>query len=351
MKVLAVVALAGCASSSPSPAVCGGGWAPLSTEHAHVAAPDLEARDATTITAVRIAGIDAALAVTLRRELATKPGDLLVDAPLADDLRRLWKLGVIEDARVTLEGDAVTFVLTPRPTITHVVRKGGDALAQSRFRQLASTPFEPSRIRRMAAALEESYLRAGRLDARVEARHRVHAGGVDVCIATNPGKRITIASLEFPGAKAVPGTKLRQVLRGKEANVNRVGGTFDESALAADEIYLQLELWERGFADARVGVPIVKRRRGKLDVAIPIEEGPRYRIGTVTSPIPVPLQTGAVFSRTSIVTARDQLQKLLGVDVSPATHVDREAMTVDVTFEVNWRWPWDALRFWSWHSP
>jgi outer membrane protein assembly factor BamA len=99
VKLLAVaVALAGCASSR---AVCGDGWAALSTEHAHVVATGVTRRDATTIAAVRIAGVDDRVAAMLRRELATRPGDVLLDAPIPDDLRRLWKLGVLDDMRVT----------------------------------------------------------------------------------------------------------------------------------------------------------------------------------------------------------------------------------------------------------
>lgn len=300
-----------------------------------------------TIERVQITGVDDRLARVLRAELRTRPGISLTDAPLADDLRRLWKLGVIEDASIVVDDGEVTFALTPRQTITRVVRKGGDALAQSRFRQLEATPFEPSRIRRMAEALQESYVRGGRLDAHVEARQRVHATGVDVCVATNPGPRVTIGRLEFPGAKSIPEKTLRAKLHGKEANVNRVGGAFDEAALAFDEIYLQAEYWERGHLDVKVGKPAVKRRGKRLHVAIPIDEGPSYRLGTISAPIEVPLRSGDVVRRSSIMKAIEVLsQKLGATSVSPQTTVDRDARRVDIYFDVEWRYPWDALRFW-----
>jgi len=304
-------------------------------------------RAATTIDRVYITGVDERLAATLRMELATKPGTPLVEAPLAEDLRRLWKLGVIEDASVVVGNGEVTFALSPRPTITSVVRKGGDALAQQRFRQLVATPFEPSRIRRMTEALQESYVREGRLDARVEARHRAHPTGVDVCVAANPGPRITIAKLEFPGSKAVPKQQLLSVLHGKDANVNRVGGAFDEAALEFDNLFLLNEYWERGHLDAKVGKPTVKRRGKRLHVAIPIDEGPRYRIGTIDAPVAVPLRSGDLFRRSKVVEATEKIRTSLApYNVYPSTHVDKATRRVDITFEVEWRFPWDALRFW-----
>ena len=344
VKLLAVVVVvAGCASTPR--ATCGEGWASLSRERG-VPPVGLARREFRYVEHVHIAGVDAHLASGMRAELETKVGMELSVAPLAADIRRLWKLGVIEDARVAVDEGDVTFVLTPRRLVTSVVQKGGDELAQSRFRRLAAAPFEPSRIRRMAEALQESYIREGRLDAQVEARQRVHATGVDICVATNPGPRITIAKLEFPGAKAVSEQALRKILHGKEANVNRPGGAFDEAALAYDEIFLQLEYWERGYAQISIGKPKVTRHGKRLHVAIPVTEGPLYRIGTVTAPVPVTLRRGEVFRRSRVVKVMEELQKHSVTNVLPQTHIDQEARIIDITYEVEWRYPWDALRFW-----
>ena len=344
MKLLAVVAVvAGCASSPR--ATCGEGWASLSRDRG-TPRLGLERREFRYIEHVHITGVDAHLARALRAELATKVGVELSVAPLAADVRRLWKLGVIEDAQVVVDEGDVTFVLSPRRLVTSVVRKGGDVLAQSRFRQLEAAPFEPSRIRRMTEALQLSYVREGRLDAQVEARQRVHANGVEVCVATNPGPKVTIAKVEFVGAKAVPAKTLMKALHGKEGNLNRPGGVFDEAALAYDEIYLQVEYWERGYADVQVGKPTTRRRGKRVNVAIPIREGPRYRLGTITTPVPVALRTGDVFRRSEIMKAIEQIQKLPVTNVYPQTTLHREAGRIDITFEIEWRYPWDPLRYW-----
>ena len=346
VKLLAVaVALVGCASTPR--ATCGEGWASLSREHG-VPRIGIQKRAPRFIEHVEITGVDARLAVTLRKELQTKPGLVLDDAPLQDDLRRLWKLGVIEDASVAVdEVGGVTFELRPRRTITNVVRKGGDTLAQSRFRQLAAAPFEPSRISRMADALEESYVRMGHLDANVEAKQRVHATGVEVCVATNPGPRVTIGKLDFPGAKAVTAAKLRETLHGKDANVNRVGGAFDEAALELDEMFLAAEYHERGHIDVKIGKPIVVRRGSRLHVKVPIDEGPRYRLGRIDAPVARDLKPGEYFKRSRVANAITKLRETLHADyVYPRTTVDKEGLRVDFEFEIEWRYPWDALRFW-----
>jgi outer membrane protein assembly factor BamA len=234
--------------------------------------------------------------------------------------------------------------------IHSVVRTGGDALAQARFRQLEATTFEPSRVRRMTDALRESYVQEGRLDARVEAKQRPHARGVDVCVALDPGPKITIAKLEFPGRRSISQKALVAVL--PDGKVNRVGGIYDEAALEYAEWYILAAYWDRGFAEVQVKDPVVKRRGKRLDVAIPIDEGPVYRIGQVATNLPggvrFGVKRGDVFARSKIADALAKLNESLReyrATVIPVTKLDRETRTIDLTFEVTWRWPWDSVRY------
>ena len=346
--------MAGCATSTPKP-VCGPEWQPLAIDRAPEYAIAIDRKEHTTIERVEIAGVDRRLAAELERELQTKPGETVLDAPIGNDLRRLWKLGVIAAAHVELDGGTVRFVLQPRPTIRSVVRSGGDALAQARFRQLEATTFEPARVRRMTDAIRESYVQEGRLDARVEAKQRAHASGVDVCVALDPGPKITIAKLEFRGRRAFSHEALVAALPNRTSKVNRVGGLYDEAAMEYAEWYLLAEYWERGYAEVHIGDPIITRRGKQLEVAIPITEGPVYRIGHVATNLPEGwrfsdfVKPGDVFTRSKIMDARGKLEESLRpyrAYVLPLTKLDKDARTIDITFEVQWRWAWDSVRYW-----
>src|SRR5688572_23973499 len=108
--VVAIALLAGCATRAAPRASCGVGWSALTVDKTPEARSGVEIKNATMIERVEIAGVAPHFAKTLRRELRTKPGETVMDAPLGDDLRRLWKLGVIADASVELDGGTVTFV-------------------------------------------------------------------------------------------------------------------------------------------------------------------------------------------------------------------------------------------------
>jgi outer membrane protein assembly factor BamA len=349
--MLATLATA-CAHRPPPRVTCGAGWSPLSPtspvgyEH-DVAISTVPDR---VISAVVIAGVAPELVATLERVLETRAGQRIQEAPFRADLRRLWALGVVSDAHLELDGGVVTFSVTPRPAVGRVVGADGDALR--RFRLLAGAPFEPVRFARIAAGAELALVQAGHLDAKVavERAPGAHGDGIDVCVAQRPGPRVTIARVRFPGRSAVPEATLLAAIHGEKGGVNHVGGTYDADALAVDQVFLSAAYWDRGFALIKVGEPRLIRHGPKLDVEIPVVEGPVFRYGTIAGNVvnaPLGIRRGDVFSRSKVAAARDKLADLTGASVVPVTNVDVEHRRIDLTFELQWRWPWDVLRLWS----
>lgn len=363
--VLLLVAFAGCVGGKPpvTPVTCGAGWASLGAfalpEIDREPVVDRTAMASRTISDVRVTGVDRSLARTLEALLQTRRGQTFADAPIADDLRRLWALGVIDDARLELEGDRVAFVVIPRPRVGRVVVPRRDPEALRRFDLLAGAVYEPQRIARIAAAVKLNYVREGHLDARVDVSRRPQGKGdiVDVCVASAPGPKITIRSVTFPGRKRISEATLLAQLHGEKANINRVGGLFDADALEYDEVFLLNEYYEAGMVNAHVGDARMRRHGDQLDIEIPIDEGPEFTVGTATirvgqsgmfgAPrIAIPLSYGELFKRSRVQAARDAIMQATGAEVLPLTHVDLAHERIDITFELTWRYPWDALRLW-----
>ena len=298
---------------------------------------------------MRVSGVQPALARTLEHQLATEVGMMVSDAPLRDDLRRLFESGVVADAQVELVGDdQIEFVVEPRAKIGRVIVRGGDPQMARRFRLLEGAPYEPARLRRMAEQAQVAYVRAGRLEATVEARRETTGAGVSVCVAATPGPKLTISEIAFPGRAAIPATTLTAAMR---STSNRVGSVFDPGDFAIDKLRLEAVYWDRGHANVRVGDPRPIKKGHKLVVEIPIDEGPMFRFGTVSArarlDTPIALTRGDVFGRDKVDKAIAELRARPGIeDALPSIKLDTEHRTVDVTFEIRWRWPWFALSHW-----
>lgn len=309
-------------------------------------------KSTTTIAAVEIVGAPPRLAATLARLIATTPGMVVSEAPLQQDLRRLWQSGVVADADIELGGtsrDRVRFVVTVRPPIGKVTVRGGDRDLARRFALLEGTRYEPTRLARMAEASELAYRRSGRLDATVDVTTRSsrQLGGVDVCVAANPGPMVTISEIRFAGRTAIGERDLLAALT-KGGETNRPGGLYDADAFGNGVIHLQAAYWDRGYALVEVAAPRLVRLGERLVIELVIREGELFRIGAVTTNgftrAPLTKLAGARFSRSEIVEAKDRLQTALDAsDVTPLTKIDLERRVINIYFEASWQWPWQRV--------
>ena len=362
MRALGVIAAVAACARARAPACSGtlplgdGVAAPL-TERSHEPA---------IIDSIAIAGAPAVAALA-RRVVASRPGQAIGDAPIADDVRRLWSLGLFADIRVEARETgavsylaheryprvAVVFAVTPRPLVDRVRIEGAGARDPElrRMRWLAGTPFEPPRVARMAANLELAFVRDGHVDATVAVR-RARALGVALCVIAEPGPRVTVGRITFPGRHVVTRAALLAALDGQ--HVNHPGEPYDADALALDEPLMIAPYYERGRIDATIGSPRVSRHGRHLDVAIPIAEGPEYRLGRVRVDggrrPPPELVPGAVFARSRLLAAIATLEAELGpgAAVTPVTANDRAARRIDIRLEIEWRPPWRALHWLPW---
>ena len=309
-----------------------------------------------TIGSVALTGADPALTATLRHVVMTRPGDSLDGTTVADDIRRLWALGVLSDVRVDIassgRGADLTFAVTPQPIIGRVYISGAspDALELRRLRMLEGTPYEPLRVARMAAATQTALVYDGYLDAKIEVQ-RAHDGS-GLCVMANRGSHVVIDKLAFPGATSVSQHALAARVRGESAGINHVGGIYDESLLSDDKLYLMEAFHEIGRFGTHIDHAKTVRHGDRISVEVPIHEGPIFHLGDVRviepggTTIPLGLQRGDVFVRSRVAAASERIREhaFADADVYPRTTIDKDTTTVSIAFLVNWRWPWQVLQ-------
>jgi outer membrane protein insertion porin family len=288
----------------------------------------------------------------VRSMLESAPGGELAEAPIAADVRRLWALGLFSEVRVDAHPRdahriALEFAVTPHARIDRVRVEGAGAHDPElrRMHWLAGLPFEPRRLVRMARAIELAYLRDGHLDAAVAVR-RARQPGVELCVATEPGSRVTIARVTFPGRHAVSEAELFASMRGKYGD----HAAYDPEALEDDRTRMLMPYWERGYMNAHVEPPRVARRGDRVAIELPIAEGPVFYVGTVRVdgglPAPPELRRGDVFVRSRVIAAIEALQARLGdAVVTPQTTIDGDNRRIDLMLHIQWSWPWSASRW------
>ena len=227
------------------------------------------------------------------RKISTRPGDPFSPAALRDDLKSIFAMGYFDDVFISVTdtpaGKAVVFQVREKPLISSISFSGMDALSEEEVREAANirekTIINPILIKLGIARIKALYRDKGYFKAEVTANlTHPEDGLVNIQFQIEEGEKISIREIFFPGNKTFDDSELEDVIEtGTWGWFSWLtdSGTLRMDILHQDAGRLSAFYHNHGFIEAKVGEPVVEEKDGRLTVSFPIEEGPRYRVGTV----------------------------------------------------------------------
>ncbi len=227
------------------------------------------------------------------RKIQTKPGDYYDPAALRRDLKSVFTMGYFDDVSVdvtdTPKGKAITFIVKEKPLIKNVSFSGADAVSEDDVRDAANiaanTIVNPAKINDAVQRIKGLYKSKGYFNTKVAATLSYPTKDTaDVHFQIKEGKKISIKKIAFEGNKAFDDGDLEDVIQTGTWNWLSwltQSGVLKMDVLQQDAGRLAAFYQNHGFIEARVGEPKVEEKDDSLAITFPIEEGPRYRVGTV----------------------------------------------------------------------
>ena len=294
---------------------------PREQEFAH---PSIESADAPIVDEIVFIGLRRISARTVAMLIASRAGERFDGRLVTRDVRSLARLGWFASVRVNVESVARTpevsaasaghlrlqFELRENPFLTEVAYAGSQLLSahqidklleDKKFGPKSGEPENPLVLHEIAGVIEEALASLGHPEARVEI-HRAETANATVRVhfEITDGPHLAVGRVRFDGdpevsAKILRG-QMREIrpgglfgsLRGKNAYTREVFEDDRERLLA----YYQ----NHGYPEARIGNarvskyqvssrPWIPWRRKvtdtRLNVGIPVEAGPFYRVASV----------------------------------------------------------------------
>lgn len=303
-----------------------------------------------------------------------RPGVTCRDADVTRDAQALWDQGFFDDIVVeaTQRSDRridITFRIRERPAIGRISFEGNDNIEDDDLTEevdlteggILSVP----RVREQVTSIRDKYAEEGYFLARVSYRLRpMENNQVDVVFRIDEGQRVTVRRVRFVGNRHVSDGDLGGIMRTRQtgffsflANDDR----FNREHFEEDTTRLQAYYYDQGYLAMRVGTPRVELTpdRRYIDVTVPIDEGPRFRIGRLVvrevdddgrrvEPLGgrrelremVETNPGEWFNRTNIaqslmnVTRRYRDEGFAQVDINPETDLDMDRRVVHVAIVI-----------------
>ncbi len=269
------------------------------------------------IAEIRVAGNKRIEQDAVKRIVKTQPGDTFLPKKLSEDLKAIYSMGYFDDVRVESEdssaGKIIIFVVKEKPTIRHIYIKGGkdsQNIGGKTFKEeqtedivkpsnlifddekiLKSLDIKPGsiantfKIQSNIKRIEDMYKEKNYHNVKVSYTLREQENNqVDLEFAIDEGKKVLIKEIRFEGNQAYSDKKLKKIMKTTEKGFwswITSSGDLKTEDLNQDVELLTSFYSNNGYIQAKVGEPIVEFKDNWIYITIKIDEGKRYKVGTV----------------------------------------------------------------------
>src|SRR5216683_3036545 len=261
---------------------------------------------------------------TLMARIFSRETDTYNEETLRRDFQALWNTQFFEDVKLRVEdspsrpnGKIIIFEVKERPQIRRIRYDGIHSVSESdildRFKERkvglsVESPFDPTKIKKAEVVLKELLGEHGRQFAKVTPQYEriASSNAVILVFKIDEGPKVKVGTIKFTGNHAFSDRKLIRAMRHDRPYaiplyflyVPVLTKTYDREKLNEDlEVGVRGLYQDNGYFRVvvkdpvlenldtqgfRMGVPIAGRTHGKaVNITIPIEEGERYRMGTL----------------------------------------------------------------------
>ena len=282
--------------------VLGGSAAPLLAQSVAPAPPPANPTPAPLVRAPATESVVRSIAVTGNQRLEPEtirayanllPGQTYTAASLDQALKDLYATQLFADVTIS-GGDTGDLVIAVRenPVINRIVLDGNKRLKDDKILpEIKLAPrqiFTRSGARADVERILELYRRQGRFGARVEPKIvQLDQNRVDVVFEIYEGDLAKVRAINVIGNNKFSDGRLLKEMYTREAGgllgFLKSNDTYDPDRLAADQQKLRAFYLTQGYADFRVGSALAELTPDRRDFVITyvVEEGPRYRFGSV----------------------------------------------------------------------
>ncbi len=300
---------------------------------------------------------------TVRNYITIEPGKNFTSEDINASVKALYATGLFSDVKIARRGNQLVVSVNENNIVGSVKFEGNKKLKDDMLTQVVETKprgvLSEDRLQSDVERIKELYKRNGRAEAEVSVETFPRdTGRTDVVFKINEGTRTGISAINFVGNKTFSSGRLRNIMTIKKTNFTSwlsKRDQFDDAKINSDEELIRRFYMRNGFADFRiVGTDVAfDEAKNRYTITITLDEGARYRFGTVMvdSSIPdvdgtslmryVTTKPGKIFNATQVEKSTEAVSVALleagksFAQVRPRGDRDYENHTINLTYLVD----------------
>lgn len=235
---------------------------------------------------------------TIRNYLTIQPGRNFTSEDINASVKALYATGLFSNVRITTRGNQLVVAVAENNIVGSVRFEGNKKLKDDMLTAVIETKprgvLSQDRLQGDVQRIIDLYRNNGRAQARVTVATSPGSNGrTDVVFKIEEGSRTGVAAINFVGNKTFSSGRLRNVMTIKRTNIFSwlsKRDQFDDAKIRANEELIRRFYMRSGFADFRiVGTDVsFDEARNRYTITITMDEGPRYKFGTIAVDSAVP---------------------------------------------------------------
>ena len=245
------------------------------------------------ISQVAISGNKRIEADAIERVIRVKVGDVLRAGDISRDMKAIYKMGYFEDIRVEAqegdEGKSIVFHVQEKPTIRRISFSGNHVFKDEKLRENLSISTGSilniftikSNIEQLQLMYKEKNYHNIKINYTAHERDNNQA---DIEFFIDEGEKIRIKKITFQGNKAFSEKELKKLISTSEKGFFSwitSSGELNREDLKQDVSRLMGYYGINGYIHAKVADPVVDFEDQWIFITFKIEEGARFRVGTI----------------------------------------------------------------------
>ena len=272
-------------------------WAPLARAADDDEEEESEDDTQPIVRAVEITGLGRVDRGSVRDKIYTQIGRALDRSRLSEDIKRIYAMAFFDDVQVVAKahpdgGVILVFRLTERPTVTAIdYEVDGSAVSLDDIKEVvdirALDILDEARIRQNITKIQDLFVEQGHFLAETTYRLDPDAtSGTRITFIVHEGEKVEVRRVEIVGNKALTSEEIEENLFTREGgwfSFLSKSGEFKKEMFETDVQRIQYLYLTKGYVQIQVGEPVVTLAsdRRSMEIVIPVEEGPRYKVGDI----------------------------------------------------------------------
>ena len=252
---------------------------------------DFCARAQGAIQNIRVEGQKRVDPETIRSYLTFSPGDAYDAAQVDESLKVLFATSLFQDVRIRREGANIVVVVVENPIVSRVAFEGNreieDTTLASEVQLKSRAVYTRARVQADVQRILNLYRRQGLYGAQVDPKIiNLDSNRIDVVFEIAEGPTTKVRAINFIGNAAFSDSQLRYIISTSQTHLlSFLKGTniYDQDRLSLDRELLRQFYMKSGYADVRIvsATADLDRDGRGFFITFTIEEGERYRFGTI----------------------------------------------------------------------